>query len=181
MKENQPNITLSESSARRIQFLLNKEIKQLLTSLDIPVEPSQFYKKRVLGRLKPPRITSQAKQLSFQGCTIVKKRVGGKTHQMSTHNPSKPLYLKPNGDPKSYNLSLASKKVECAHFKEYFLASKRLKKLDHNTKFQSKRHLIVSIQSTPSQPSSDDSLLEWGKLVEERQFQIRRVVKHLTD
>jgi hypothetical protein len=179
-----------ESAAVRVQYWFGKDRGHILPSAQTP--PQDFLKKHKCDLVKPPRIPTQVDHLPLQGYLAKKKRQTKPRH-VTKGNVSKSLgisvdqshcsvsqkninYLQPDN-------ALSSARVAYCRLKEHFLVSKRLKSLNkqaHHT--GPKRHNVVPIKSSTQKDLSENPYIqEWGKIKEERHFQIGRVIKYLTD
>ena len=193
MKENATLSTPCENAAERIQYWFGKD-KELLFCLKNPTAISQdFCKMYKCDLVKPPRIPSQIDHLPLQEYVLSKRKKQTKQRKVTKENPlNKPLRFSVDQAHccvNQKNLSylqkenpLSSNRVAQCHLKEHFLVSKRLKYLSKQKTTGPKRHDVIRIKSTSQQdPSQNPYLQEWGKVKEERHFQIGRVIKYLID
>ncbi len=191
MKENSSFSTPCETAAVRIQYWFGKDKGNVLHIAQSPSKTEDFSKKHKCDLVKTPRIPSQVEHLPFQGYLSKKKRQT-KHRQVTKENFSKALRISMDHSHCSVsqkNLNhlhseyvLSSARVAYCRLKEHFLVSKRLKSITKQGYVSPKRHDVVPIKSSNQQDlSTNPYLQEWGKIKEERHFQIGRVIKYLTD
>jgi|ERR1700722_4993589 len=192
MKETSSFATGCESAAIRVQYWFGKDKENILPTVQTPPHLQDFSKKHKCDLVKPPRIPSQVDHLPLQGYLSKKKRQT-KPRRVTKENISKSLrihidqshcsisqkninYLQPEN-------ALSSARVAYCRLKEHFLVSKRLKSINKQEQHPGpKRHNVVPIKSSTQKDLSENPYIqEWGKIKEERHFQIGRVIKYLTD
>ena len=193
MKENTSTSSACENAAVRVHCWFGKDKENLLRLKNPLSKPQDFSKKHKCDPVKPPRIPSQVEHLPLHGYALSKKKRQSKQRHVTKENPSKPLRF--NVGPSHCNVNqknlnhlhqqnpLTSDRVAQCRLKEHFFVSKRLKHLSKQKLSGPKRHDVVPIKSTAKQedPSQNPYMQEWGKIKEERHFQIGRVIKYLTD
>jgi hypothetical protein len=192
MKENSSFSSPCESAAIRVQYWFGKD-KENLLRIDQSLHQTQdFSKKHKCNLVKTPRIPSQIEHLPLQGYVLSKRRRQTKQRQVTKENFSKTLRLcidqsRCSMSQKNLNHlqpenALSSARVAYSRLKEHFLVSKRLKHISKQRPSGPKRHDVVPIKSSTQQDLSKNPYIqEWGKVNEERHFQIGRVIKYLAD
>jgi len=191
MKEHSSLMTTCENAAVRVQYWFGKDKGNLLPLVHSSSIAKDFSKKHKCDLVKPPRIPSQVDHLPLQGYLSKKKRYP-KSRQVTKENFSKSLRF--CVDPSQCSISqkninhlqtekaLSSARVAYCRLKEHFLVSKRLKNITKQAHASPKQHKVVPIKSSSQQDlSTNPYLQEWGKIQEERHFQIDRVIKYLSD
>lgn len=193
MKESTPLSTQCENAAVRVQYWFGKDKENLLRLKNPSSNSKDFCKMYKCDLVKPPRISSQIDHLPLQGYVLSKKKKQAKQRHVTKENPlKKPLGFsvdKAHCCVSQKNLNyllqenpLSSNRVAQCNHKEHFLVSKRLKYISKQKTVGPKRHDVVRIKSSSQQDLSQNPYLqEWGKVKEERHFQIGRVIKYLTD
>jgi hypothetical protein len=192
MKENSSFSTPCETAAVRVQYWFGKGKENLLLAHQPLPKTQDFSKKHKCDFVKPPRIPSHIEHLPLQGYVLAKKKRPTKQRQVTKENFSKALRISVDQSHCSIsqkNLNhlhpqnaLSSARVAYSRLKEHFLVSKRLKNISKQKPTGPKRHDVVPIKSSTQQDLSKNPYIqEWGRVNEERHFQIGRVIKYLTD
>ena len=192
MNENVSLPSPCENAAIRVQCWFGKDKENLLRLKKPLSEPQEFCKTYKCDLVKPPRMPSQIEHLPLQGYVLSKKKRQAKQRQVTKDNPLKPLRFSVDQahccvNQKNLNYMqrenpLSSNRVaQCKH-KEHFFVSKKLKNISKQNPTGPKRHDVVRIKSSSQQDLAQNPYLqEWGKIKEERHFQIGRVIKYLID
>jgi hypothetical protein len=192
MKENSSFSNPCETAAVRVQYWFGKGKESLLPTYQLLSKTQEFSKKHKCDLVKPPRIPSQVEHLPLQGYVLSKKKRPTKQRQVTKENFSKalPIFVDQSRcsiSQKNFNYlqpenALSSARVACSRLKEHFLVSKRLKTISKQRPTGPKRHDVVPIKSSTQQELSKNPYIqEWGRINEERHFQIGRVIKYLSD
>ncbi len=192
MKENSSLTTSCETAAVRVQYWFGKDKGNLLPLMQSSSVAKDFSKKHKCDLVKPPRIPSQVEHLPLQGYLSKKKRNHAKQRQVTKENFSKTLRFSVDQSQCSVSQkninhlqtekALSSARVAYCRLKEHFLVSKRLKSINKQGYDIPKQHKVVPIKSSSQQDlTTNPYLQEWGKIQEERHFQIGRVIKYLSD
>jgi len=190
MKENSSFLTSCETAAVRVQYWFGKDKDNLLFIFRSP-KVHEFFKSHQCDLVKAPRIPSQVDHLPLQGYLTKRKRQT-KQRQITKESPSKKLKTAIDRSPcsisqKNFNHfhpenTLSSARVAYCRLKEHLLVSKKLKSISKNREASPKRHDVVPIKSSTKEDLSNNPYIqEWGKIREERHFQIGRVIKYLAD
>lgn len=192
MKENPSFSTPCENAAVRVHYWFGKDKENLLRTSTPSAKTQEFSKKHKCDLMKTPRISSQVEHLPLQGYVLSKKKRQTKPRHITKENFSKALRFCVDHSHCSINQknmnflqpenALSSERVAHCRLKGHFLVSKRLKNISKQGQAGSRRHNVVPIKASSQKGQVDNPYLqEWGKVHEERHFQIDRVIKYLTD
>ena len=187
MKQSFLRSTPCETAAFRIHCWLGKERTAFLRQTTPSEHWREFSKKHKCDLVNPPRIPSQIAHLPLHGYELTKRKRNGKSHHITAQASDKSLKVTVEQancsvNQKYYPLGpLSSDRVAPWRLKEHFIVSKRLKFLSKQTPAHPKRHSVVPIHAEPTSDDTASYMEDWGKVNEERHFQIDRVIRYLAD
>jgi hypothetical protein len=172
MKEKSSLSNPCETAAVRVQYWFGKDKANLLHAEVSSFKPQEFGKKYKCDPVKPPRLSSQVKDLSLQA-NVLKKKKQTESRYITKENTSKFAHIAVDHSYCNVNQrafhhlgfenTLSSDRVVYCNLKEHFFVSKRLKMISKEHQTGPKRHLFISIKSSAQEDLSENShLQEWG-------------------
>ncbi|MES2122717.1 MAG: hypothetical protein V4492_08085 [Chlamydiota bacterium] len=190
MKESVSLSTSCETAAVRIHRWIGKDKDALLNQWRQFAKGEPFFKLHKCDLVRPPKIPPQLGQITKSGASLSKRkrtsapRVITKGHSSSTFKIEDHCSLNQKY-PYHYSSEppLSSERVIPWPFKEHFYVCKHLKVLAQQVCPGPRWQRVVPIKSSDKESELERNpyLEDWGKRTEERQFQITRIIKYLSD
>ncbi len=188
MKESVSLSTSYEKAAVRIHRWIGKDKDALLNQWREFAKGEPFFKLHKCDLVKPPKIPLQLGQIAKSGAAL-SKRKRTSSPRVITKGATKSRFKIENHCslnqkyPYHYEPPLSSERVIPWPFKEHFYVCKQLKALAQQVCPGPRWQRVVSIKSSDHESGFERNpyLDDWGKRTEERQFQITRIIKYLSD
>ncbi len=175
-----------------MQFWFGRDKANLLHLRYTESQSQEFSKKYKCNLVSSFRVPSQIDQLPLQNFVFSKQKRHVKTRYVTAGKPEESIGIAIDSShccasQKNFNdiapeCVLSPARVAYSKLKEHFFASKRLRSISNYQNPGPKRHDVTPIKTqTVEELSQKPQFQEWGIFKEERQFQICRVIKYLTD
>lgn len=176
MTEKSLNQEAYKTAAVRVQFWFGRAA----FFEDRSKQSKDFSKKYKCDQIPTLKVPTQI------ACYVPKRKQKPKKREVTKENGARlPISIEENScdiyQKDRQEVSLSSR-VMYRQLKEHLFLSKKLKVLSKQTNSGPKKHEVTSMQSEKKESALDNPYLqEWGRIKEERHFQIGRVIKYLVD